>query len=114
MYPICFFFLLVSGAYCMLYLPNERIINLTLDSDFGYIYLNKTDFSSNSNIYISFRIIKGSMDTKISYGLTNILPISDDQVPNLNEQESYKIEEENNITTYSFEISQFSENYWFI
>ena len=114
MNPICFFFLLVSGAYCMLYLPNERIINLTLDSDFGYIYLNKTDFSSNSNIYISFRIIKGTMDNKIYFGLTNTHPISDDQIPNLNEQENYKIEEENNITTYSFEISQFSEKYCII
>ena len=71
---------LISGIFCIQYLPKDGIINLPSDSNNGSIYLNSTDFPSTSNVYLFFRVSNGLMDSGLAYTITDSEPFSDDQL----------------------------------
>lgn len=56
------------------YIPRDRIINLSSNENYGYIYLKYDDFPDSNDIYIYFKISNGNMKTILQYQETNINP----------------------------------------
>ena len=109
-YLIC----LISELLCIQYLPKDRIINLPSNSDSGVIFLNSTDFPHNYCIYLFFRVNNGKINSRLSYSISDKIPVSEEQFPYENQLDYYKIENDNKTTIYIYQLNSLDKNKYYI
>ena len=93
--------LTLSSSTRIKHIPRKTIKELATNIDQGFIYLNYGDFDIYENIYLFFKIPKGSMNKYIQYNKTDSLPFI--------EEENYSfsditIDKYSNESFYGFEL----------
>ena len=119
-YLIIYYYLLgedsltVSSSIKIKYISKGNITNLNSNFDYGYIYLQFSDFAkTKDNIYLNFTIYGGIISSYIEYQYSNNTPIVEGNFTSLKHKKFDIIDTDEDGQFYSYRIEFSSDNNYY-